>query len=126
MSQSTATPRVATARVLLIVRGGVAELLHKPRGIEVVILDYDVEGSDPADRDPDGHACNIQSHGAREKILGPSHWPQVKTAVSRLNGHTKQRWRCPQCQRTVHANEQSLAEAGTPYCPNCDRDMELI
>jgi hypothetical protein len=125
MSQSTATPRAAIARVILIVRGGVAETLHKPKGIEIVIFDYDVDGSNPCDHDPDGHPCNIQSHGAREKILGPAHWPQVKTAASKLNGHPKQRWRCPDCGRTAHQNDESLAEAGTPYCPQCDRDMEL-
>jgi hypothetical protein len=126
MSQSTATPHAATTRVILIVRGGVAELLHKPRNVEVIILDYDVDGSDPCDHDPDGHPANIQTYNVRDKILGPSHWPQVKTSASRLNGHAKQRWRCPECGRTAHANDESLAEAGTPYCPQCDRDTEIV
>jgi hypothetical protein len=126
MSQSTATPRAAAARVILIVRGGVAELLHKPRNVEVIIFDYDVDGSDPCDHDPDGHPANIQTYNARDKILGPGHWPHIKTAASRLNGHTKQRWRCPQCGRTTHSNDASLAEAGTPYCPQCDCDKEIV
>jgi hypothetical protein len=131
MSQFTATPRAATARVILIVRGGVAEVLHKPRALEVIIFDYDVEGSDPSDpcdRDPDGHACVIQTYGTHDKIQGPKNWPQVKTAASRLNGHTghtRQCWRCPECGRTAHADDESRAEAGTPYCPHCDPDMEM-
>ena len=126
MPQTTES-HTATVRVILSVSGGVADVLcTSPRGLEVLIFDYDVEGSDPTDHDPDGNPCTIQDVSAPEKVLTNKHWPMIRTAVRKLNGHTQQRWRCPQCQRTVHANEQSLAEAGTPYCPNCDRDMELV
>jgi len=35
-------------RVIIEVRGGVAEFVEKPDDVEVVIRDYDVEGSDPS------------------------------------------------------------------------------
>jgi hypothetical protein len=128
MTQSVESPpRAATVRVILCVRGGVAEALYKPKGLELLIFDYDVDGADPVDRDPDGHPCCIQTLSTHEKVTANKHWPIVRTAAKKLNGHnTQQRWRCPQCQRTVHANPESLAEAGTPYCPQCDRDMEMI
>ena len=31
-------------RVIVIIRGGVAEVLRKDRGVELVLVDYDVEG----------------------------------------------------------------------------------
>ena len=125
MPQTTES-QTAVVRVIICVSGGVADILCKPKGIEVLIFDYDVDGSDPTDHDPDGHPCTIQTFSAPDKVLTNKHWPMIRTAARKLNGHTQQRWRCSQCQRTVHANEQSLAEAGTPYCPNCDRDMELV
>ena len=126
MPQTIESHPTATIRVILCVSGGVADIFCKPKGIEVLIFDYDVDGSDPTDHDPDGHPCTIQTFSAPDKVLTNKHWPMIRTAARKLNGHTQQRWRCSQCQRTVHANEQSLAEAGTPYCPNCDRDMELV
>ena len=43
-------------QVLITVRGGVAELVHKPKDVEVVLRDYDVEGIDHGQwkRDADG------------------------------------------------------------------------
>jgi hypothetical protein len=57
----------AIPRVTVIVRGGVAEVIAQPPGVEVDIVDYDVDGTDSAglDRDADGHACCIQHYPAR-------------------------------------------------------------
>ncbi len=43
-------------QVLIEVRGGVAEVVHKPSDVEVVVRDYDVEGTDQGrwKRDVDG------------------------------------------------------------------------
>jgi hypothetical protein len=51
-------------RVTVIVRGGVAEVLSQPPGVEVTIIDYDVDASASAglDRDAAGHACTIQNN----------------------------------------------------------------
>ena len=57
-------PCHANPRVTIIVRGGVAEALPPPPGVEVDIIDYDVDGTDDAtlDRDADGYACGIQHY----------------------------------------------------------------
>ena len=54
----------ALPRVTVIVRGGVAEVLSQPPGVEVAIVDYDVDATDSAglDRDADGHFCCIQNY----------------------------------------------------------------
>jgi hypothetical protein len=54
MSTKTRTRSPRACRVIVTVRGGVAEVIFKPRGVEVFILDYDVDGedADQVDRDP--------------------------------------------------------------------------
>jgi hypothetical protein len=49
-------------RLTIRVRGGVAELISEPRGVEVVIVDCDVDGTASArlERDDAGHPCNLQ------------------------------------------------------------------
>ena len=34
-------------------------------------------------------------------------------------------WHCPECGRRVKCTYDQLAEAGSPYCPNCDCEMRL-
>jgi hypothetical protein len=94
MPPSTAPLRAGTVRILLSVRGGVAEVMHKPRAVEVVIYEYDVEGTDNVDQDHDGRPCNIQTYASQTRIKGPKHWPLVQSAgalASPNNGHAKQR-----------------------------------
>ena len=128
MSTKTKTRNPKACRVIVSVRGGVAELLFKPRGVEVSILDYDVDGEDAdwVDRDPGGNPCNIQRHTASEKVVSNPNWPMVRSAIRSLPKPARRRWQCPQCDRIVHCTDESLAEAGTPFCADCDRHMELL
>jgi len=41
-------------RVIIIVRGGVAEVLEKPRDVDVEIRDYDWDGSKETCKDKNG------------------------------------------------------------------------
>ncbi len=130
MSAKAKTKAPAGCRVIVTVSGGVADILYKPVGVEVQIIDYDVDGEDAErlDRDPDGHACCVQRHAADEKIVSHEDWPMVKSAARRIsgNGHAKRRWQCPECRHIVHCPDESLAEAGTPLCPDCELDMQMI
>jgi hypothetical protein len=134
MRTKTKNPASTACRVIISVSGGVADVIFKPRGVEVCILDYAVDYADHdpdhpdhhPDRDPDGQACFIQQLAADDKVISHEDWPMVQDAARRINGHAKRRWQCPQCRRTVHSSDQSLAEAGTPYCPDCDLDMQMM
>lgn len=54
-------------KVIIIVRGGVAEMVSKPADIEVEIRDYDTEGCDPEQLEPDGSM--IQEYRRIHEIL---------------------------------------------------------
>lgn len=66
--------------------------------------------------------------------LKPLDFPAVDRLCQRLNlgdtegisNEAKPRWQCPQCRRIVRGSNQSLAEAGTPFCPDCDQHMHLL
>jgi len=34
-------------------------------------------------------------------------------------------WRCPDCRRCLYRSYRKVAEAGSPYCPGCGREMRL-
>ena len=34
-------------------------------------------------------------------------------------------WRCPDCHRCLYRSYRKIAEAGSPYCPGCGREMRL-
>ena len=66
MDESASSPRV-----VLAVRGGVAEVLAKPQGVAVSLYDYDVEGDeDGVSRDSDGEACRIFNWDEDEEVKG--------------------------------------------------------
>jgi hypothetical protein len=115
-------------RIIITVRGGVADIVCKPAGVEVCIIDYDVDGEDERDaaRDADGRPCRIWQEDAGAQILSQEHWPLVRTAARRIAVHRKQRWQCPDCRRIVGCSEASLVEAGTPFCPDCERHLQLL
>jgi hypothetical protein len=94
----------------------------------VCIFDYDVDGEDAdrVDRDPDNIPCSMGRWEAQKAVIGCKHWPIVGSAAREVTEPRKQRWQCPRCQRIVHASDESLAEAGTPYCPECDCDMDML
>ena len=66
-------------RVILSVSGGVADVVYEPKGIEVIVFDYDVDGTKEDDpriaKDPDGQACCILQWPSSEKIVENRHWP---------------------------------------------------
>ncbi|HAU39064.1 MAG TPA: hypothetical protein DCX07_15295 [Phycisphaerales bacterium] len=58
--------------MVVIVRGGVADVLIKPKAVAVTILDYDVQGADAADpslaKGPDDQFCRLQEWPADEGV----------------------------------------------------------
>ena len=62
----------AESTVTITIRGGVAELAAKPWGVSVVIVDYDVEGEDPAklDKDSEGKPCCMREWPT-DATIGP-------------------------------------------------------
>ena len=115
-------------RVILSVRGGVADILLKPRGIEVVVFDYDVDGDDDPclAEDPDGHPCRLVEWPSDQRLVENEHWPIVAQAVGSVGQAIIHTWQCPGCGRRIEQSYAALAEVGTPICPGCDEEMELI
>ena len=111
--------------VIITVSGGVADVLFKPAGVGVTILDYDVEGDEPSSTDPDGVQCCISEWPASERIAANAHWPIVKEAICASERPYSRGWKCPACGRTVHCSYEEMAEAGSPYCADCDTEMRL-
>lgn len=113
--------------VIMTVSGGVADVLAKPKGVAVVLHDYDVDGCNENEpnvsRDPDGLLCSTAEWSAEEKVAGNTHWPVVKAA---LQSSYSRLWRCPGCHRTARVAYEGLAEVGTPLCTDCDRPMDLL
>jgi transcription elongation factor Elf1 len=112
--------------VLVTVSGGVADLLCKPCGVTVSVLDYDVEGSAEGDpniaKDADGRLCCLSEFPPSEEIVGNRHWPIIKKA---LDGVYYRTWKCPDCGTQTDCSYEDLAKAGTPICTDCDTEMEL-
>ena len=46
-------------------------------------------------------------------------FPQVKCRCSR-------RWKCPNCRHIIEWSYEQLVEAGSPCCPRCENEMNLI
>ncbi|MFC1782699.1 hypothetical protein ACFL02_03820 [Planctomycetota bacterium] len=44
---------------------------------------------------------------------------------SNKHQHTK-KWKCPDCGQVVDCSYEDLAEAGAPYCSDCDVEMEML
>lgn len=36
------------------------------------------------------------------------------------------RWKCPQCKHVIDWSYRRLAEAGSPYCPRCKNQVQMI
>ena len=116
-------------RVIITVSGGVADVLYKPKGIAISVIDYDVEGSgedDKLSKDPDGQQCCISQWPASELVAGNKHWPLVKNARRSVATASSRKWKCPDCRRIISCSYETLAEAGSPYCPDCEAEMELV
>ena len=120
-----------TARlVILSVSGGVADVILKPKGMAVTIFDYDVEGSGGDDprisKDPDGHECHISEWPSGEKVTANKHWPIVTQAIHSIEQPYSRQWQCPDCGRVIECSYENLAKIGTPYCADCESEMDLI
>lgn len=102
-------------------------MMCKPKGVVVSVFDYDVDGMNPHDsrisRDPDGEACCINEWPAADAVHQDGHWPIVKTAIGVAGQRYTRCWKCPECGRTVNCSYDNLAEAGSPFCSECDREM---
>ena len=114
-------------QVIITVSGGVADLLYKPPGLAVTVLDYDVEGSDAhapgVSKDHDGHPCCIQEWDQSDEVIGQEHWPMVRRA---RKGDYFRTWKCPDCRKTIEHSYDALVEVGAPICTDCDTEMEML
>jgi len=126
LSSGQCGPARRVLRAIVTVSGGVADVLCKPSGVALTIIDYDVEGADEHDpgvsSDPDGQACCICHWEASEEVRSSEHWPLVKEA---LEGSYLRSWLCPSCGRTSWLSYEELAEVGSPICGDCDTVMHL-
>ena len=52
-------PRISKKRVIISVRGGVVDLVGLPAGIVLEVRDYDIDGEESPQTDPDGDECRI-------------------------------------------------------------------
>jgi hypothetical protein len=103
-------------RVTIIVRGGVAEVLDKPQGVELVIRDYDTEGQDDVTRDTDGDPC-VESHWEANEII--ENGSSVMAPVC-----------CPRCgtELTHYADfpdTKTTVEMWEGQCSNCHRHFVI-
>lgn len=130
MNKKTAVEDQDVPRIIITVSGGVADVLFKPHGIAVTILDYDVEGEPETGgrltKDPDGQLYSAGEWPAAELVIGNKHWPLVKNARCSVTAASSRKWKCPDCRRIVSRSYDELAEAGSPYCPDCEAEMELV
>jgi len=71
--------------VVVAVASGAASVIHKPRGVSLAIVDYDVDGAD-ADtpsltKDPDGKACRLLVWASSEAVDDGEERPVVEQAI---------------------------------------------
>ena len=50
----------------------------------------------------------------------------VLQALRNTKHQYTQKWKCPDCGHVVDCSYEDLAEAGTPYCSDCDVEMEML
>ncbi|MFC1783812.1 hypothetical protein ACFL02_09555 [Planctomycetota bacterium] len=50
----------------------------------------------------------------------------VLQALRNTNHQYTQEWKCPDCGQVVECSYEDLAEVGTPYCSDCDVEMEIV
>jgi len=76
---------------------------------------------------PDLAIGRIASDDGRVEALGAEEVDRLCERVNLDPGASYSRlWRCSGCGRVVTWSYEDLAEGGTPYCPDCDDDMEMI
>ncbi|MCK4374767.1 MAG: hypothetical protein KAX19_05535 [Candidatus Brocadiae bacterium] len=71
--------------VVVSIASGVASVIHKPRGVSLAIVDYDVDGADEdapsVTKDPDGKACRLLAWASSEAVDDCEERPVVEQAV---------------------------------------------
>ncbi len=109
-----ATPR--HPNVVIAVRGGVADLVAKPEGVWVTILDYDTDGVNPGRLSMylEGAPC-VTSQWGGSQVVGANESPP-----------SPRKQKCPSCGHVIESSHDDLAEAGEPHGADCDRKMEMI
>ncbi len=112
-------------RVIVSVSGGCADVIFKPLGVAVTLFDYDVDGVDKANTDPDGEQCTVAHWDTRRKIISCEHWPIIQYASHDATCRCTRRWTCASCNHTTDCSYEQIVEIGTPHCPNCEIEMTM-
>ena len=127
MSKARQRHKTPDLQVILAVSAGVVDVVAKPRGVTVAICDYDIEGTDKGDadvsKDPNGRPCSIKQWDRSEEIVVPENCPITKKA---REGSYCRTWTCPDCGWMIEHSYKALAEVGTPICPDCDTETEML
>ena len=112
--------------VILTIKNGMFDVLAKPEGIRLTLVDYDVQGemAGSNSEDPDAVTCSVREWSESEEV-DSEHDAQPLEQVRSATGEWSCRWKCPDCGFTVNWSYGNLAEAGTPCCPDCDIEMEM-
>ena len=88
---------------------------------------HQAENLQGIDEIPDLAIRDIATDGGRLETLG---FKDVDRLCERINlgteGSYSRQWRCPDCQRVIICSYDDLAEAGAPYCSDCDREMHMV
>jgi len=50
----------------------------------------------------------------------------VSASVDQIRICCGRRWRCPDCNHVINWSYLQLVDAGSPYCPRCKNEMNLI
>ena len=85
--------------VVVVVRGGLGEVVQKPAGVRVILADYDIDAieEDRLEKDPVGDPCFIaERHAANAAFAyGPNGklWPGSTSLDA-----TAQAWYCEECK----------------------------
>jgi len=71
--------------VVVSIASGVASVIHKPRGVSLTVVDYDVEGADEhapsITKDPSGKACRFLVWASAEAVDDGEDRPVVDQAI---------------------------------------------
>jgi hypothetical protein len=127
MSRQKKIETPAKPEVIVTVSGGVAEVVQKPLGVTVVIVDYDIGGANESDpgifRDSEGDLSFISRWRFRDELNPNRRGPIVREG---LGGGYCRPWKCPECGRTIKVTYEELAVVGSPICSDCDQPMDML
>lgn len=126
MAKRTKKKNNPGSQIIIMVSGGVADLIFKPVGVAVTLLDYDVDGVEKTAKDPDGERCIVSHWNARRKVVSNEHWPIIQQAKRDVTCRCTRQWKCPSCSRLIEVSYEELVEAGSPICTDCDLEMEIL